>query len=215
MNNHSSATGDKPVKLVVVEDEPFTRRLLEQFLSQRGFEVATFAGAKEAMRHIRTFDVDVLISDLDLGAPPSGVDLLARARLDFPQMALIALTAHSNPLLAAPGRLPTGLTYLVKTDFDSLESLVEAITGTLKARKRGHEPRIDSYSVTPAQAEVLRMLAEGLSNESIAEKRGVSKRAAEALVQRTLHTLGLTRDSGKNPRVEAVRLWQQGRVEVR
>lgn len=215
MSIRSTAAADRPTRLVIVEDEPFTRRLLEQFLRQRGFEVASFAGAKEAMRHIRSFEVDVLISDLDLGTPPSGVDLLARARLDFPQLALIALTAHSNPVLAAPGRLPADLTYLVKTDFDSLESLVEAITGTLHARKRRAERRADVYLVTPAQAEVLRMLAEGLSNESIAERRGVSKRAAEALVQRTLHTLGLTRDTGKNPRVEAVRLWQQGRVEVR
>lgn len=202
-------------RLLLVEDEPFTRRLLEQFLSQRGFEVVAFAGAKEAMRHLRNSAVDVLVSDLDLGAPPSGVDLLARARLDFPQLPLIALTAHSNPLLAAPGRLPTGITYLVKTDFDSLEALVDAITGTMTSRPNRVEQRLGDFIVTSAQAEVLRMLAEGLSNDAIAAHRGVSKRAAEALVQRTLHTLGLTRDSGRNPRVEAVRLWQQGRIEVR
>jgi DNA-binding NarL/FixJ family response regulator len=190
----------------VVEDEPFTRRLLADFLSQRGYDVTPFAGAKEAMGHLRQSRVDVLVADLDLGAPPSGVDLLARARLDFPHVALIAL--------AAPGQLPPSVTYLVKTDFDSLDALVDAISGTLQSQRK-RELASDLFTVTAAQAEVLRMLAEGLSNEAIAERRGVSKRAAEALVQRTLHTLGLNRESGKNPRVEAVRLWQQGRVEVR
>lgn len=203
-----------PLNVVVVEDEPFTRKLVSEYLRERKISVADFDNAKDAMDFIRRNQVDALISDLDLGKTPSGVDLLARVHTDLPLVQLVALTAHASPQLAAPGRLPNSVTYLVKTELDSLAKIVDAISGQELAAKR-EKSDVERIAVTRSQAEVLRLLAEGLSNEAIAERRGVSKRAAEALVQRTLSSLGLTRDSGRNPRVEAVRLWQQGRVEVR
>lgn len=204
-------------RVVVVEDEPFTRRLVHEYLTRRGIEVQSFDNAKSAMEYMRANRVDAVVSDLDLGRTPSGVDLLSRVRIDLPQVALIALTAHANPVLAAPGRMPVGVTYLVKTDPNSLESLVAAVEGRPVEARRAQERAEgdDRITVTRSQAEVLRLLAEGLSNEAIAERRGVSKRAAEALVQRTLATLGLARENGRNPRVEAVRLWQQGRIAIR
>jgi len=61
----------------------------------------------------------------------------------------------------------------------------------------------------------LRMIADGLSNTSIAEARGITLRAAEALIQRTFVALGVNGDSSINPRVVAVRKWQQGKVVVK
>jgi hypothetical protein len=40
-------------------------------------------------------------------------------------------------------------------------------------------------------------------------------RAAEALVQRTFAALGVNGDPTINPRVAAVRMWQQGKVVVK
>jgi DNA-binding NarL/FixJ family response regulator len=59
------------------------------------------------------------------------------------------------------------------------------------------------------------MVADGLSNSAIADARGITLRAAEALIQRTFVALGVNGDSTINPRVVAVRIWQQGKVVVK
>ena len=50
---------------------------------------------------------------------------------------------------------------------------------------------------------------------AIADKRGTTVRAAEAMVNRLYSTLGLEGGDMSAPRVTAIQLWQQGRVRVR
>jgi DNA-binding NarL/FixJ family response regulator len=70
-------------------------------------------------------------------------------------------------------------------------------------------------AISETQAEILRLLAEGYTNAAIAVRRGTSLRATEALVQRTFSTLGLKNDEDFNPRVLAVRMWQEDKVVIR
>jgi DNA-binding NarL/FixJ family response regulator len=73
----------------------------------------------------------------------------------------------------------------------------------------------EKVTITSSQAEILRLIADGLSNASIAEARGISIRSTEALIQRTFLALGVNGDSRINPRVAAARMWQQGKVIVK
>jgi DNA-binding NarL/FixJ family response regulator len=70
-------------------------------------------------------------------------------------------------------------------------------------------------TITSSQAEILRLLADGLSNASIAEARGISLRSTEALIQRTFIALGVNNDPSINSRVVAVKMWHQGKVIVK
>ena len=69
--------------------------------------------------------------------------------------------------------------------------------------------------MTPSQAEIILLMAQGLSNAGIAERRNTSVRAAEAIVQRTIASLGIEADGMINPRVMAINLWLQGKIVVR
>lgn len=73
----------------------------------------------------------------------------------------------------------------------------------------------EKITITASQAEILRMIADGLSNASIAKERNITLRAAEALIQRTFLALGVNGDPNVNPRVVAVRMWHQGKVAVK
>jgi DNA-binding NarL/FixJ family response regulator len=73
----------------------------------------------------------------------------------------------------------------------------------------------EKITITASQAEILRMIADGLSNASIAKERDITLRAAEALIQRTFQALGVNSDPTVNPRVVAVRMWHQGKVAVK
>jgi DNA-binding NarL/FixJ family response regulator len=54
-----------------------------------------------------------------------------------------------------------------------------------------------------------------LSNQAIAEKRGTTLRAVEALVNRTYEALNLKVSDSRNLRVEAVKLWKSSKINVK
>jgi DNA-binding NarL/FixJ family response regulator len=61
--------------------------------------------------------------------------------------------------------------------------------------------------LTPAQFELLRLIAMGYSNDQIAQERGVTLRSVESLVNRLFVALGLSSDARSNARVKAAMLY--------
>ena len=67
------------VRLLLVEDEPLTIKMLVKGLRERAYAVDVATSGREAMRHAASADYDVVI--LDLGLPDSdGLDLCRHLR---------------------------------------------------------------------------------------------------------------------------------------
>ena len=114
--------------------------------------------------------------------------------------------------------LPEHVVYLVKSEVTSgrdLQSAMEAAIAHADPPVSMAEDADGRPVISRAQGEILRLIAEGYSNQGIAEMRGTSLRSTESLVHRTFAALGLGNDKRMSPRVQAVRMWQQGRVSVR
>jgi DNA-binding NarL/FixJ family response regulator len=166
------------------------------------------------------FDPNVVLTDLDLGHGPDGADLLTKVAQERPWTGMVVMTAHASPELAIKdaSRISEQAGYIVKSEIHSIQNLISVLEesivmpGNFNDADSSVEQKI---TITATQAEILRMIADGLSNSAIAEARGITLRAAEALIQRTFTALGVTGDSTINPRVVAVRKWQQGKVVVR
>jgi DNA-binding NarL/FixJ family response regulator len=210
----------KAIRVLVVEDEDFTRTMVGEMLAASGLEVQAVASVSEALRCMDDFDPHVVLTDLDLGHGPDGADLLTKVAEERPWTGMVVMTAHASPELAIndAARIPEQAGYIVKSDIHSIQNLISVIKesiitpGNLNGTESANEEKI---TITTTQAEILRMIADGLSNSAIAEGRGISLRAAEALIQRTFVALGVSGDSSINPRVVAVRKWQQGKVVVK
>lgn len=208
------------IKVLLVEDEEFTRTLIRDSLEKIGMNVVDVGSVQAALAVMDDFDPHVVVSDLDLGPGPDGADLLYKVEQTRPWTGMVVLTAHASPELALHGasRIPESATYLVKSQISSTDYLRTAIEesivhpGAINMIKRNSE---DQYVVSASQGEILRMIADGLSNAAIARERDVTLRAAEALIQRTFAALGVKGDPDVNSRVIAVRLWQQGKVVVK
>ena len=118
-------------------------------------------------------------------------------------------------LIAASGDIPKHAVYLVKSQLDSVQNLIAAIESSL-ANSEPYKQVIQENSglivLSQSQAEVLRMISEGLTNSAIAEQRKTSIRATEGLIQRTFAALGISAEADQNPRVIAARMWQMGKV---
>lgn len=68
--------------IVVVDDEPDLRAILRDILTEEGHRVATFASVEDLMAAMPSLAPDVLILDIGLARPGSGLDLLASVKTD-------------------------------------------------------------------------------------------------------------------------------------
>jgi PAS domain S-box-containing protein len=87
------------INVLVVDDEPDARSLIERLLQECGAKVTTASSASEAMQQARTGKPDVLISDI--GMPKEdGYALIRRIRQlndEVARVPAIALTAYARP----------------------------------------------------------------------------------------------------------------------
>jgi DNA-binding NarL/FixJ family response regulator len=210
----------RSIRVLLVEDEDFTRTMVSEMLTASGINVLPVVSVAEALKSMDEFDPHVVLTDLDLGHGPDGADLLTKVAEDRPWTGMVIMTAHASPELAINdvSRIPEQAGYIVKSELNSIHSLISIIQESIimHGNFNGSDNVGDEkVTITSSQAEILRMVADGLSNAAIAAARGITLRAAEALIQRTFVALGVNGDSSINARVAAVRMWQQGKVAVK
>ncbi|MGH9129891.1 MAG: response regulator [Acidimicrobiales bacterium] len=134
------ATQAPPVvrRVLVVEDEPVIRRLLEETLAWDGVEVVLACNADEAMGHLGSQDFDVALVDLLLPRP-TGWALLAAlsAHPGWPRPIVVSAVATAANQARA---FDLGALDVVSKPFDPME-LLELVDRV--ARLAPHE--VDAY----------------------------------------------------------------------
>lgn len=203
-----------PVRVLVVEDDPFERSVVCGLVEGFGFDVRSAANGAEAFATAQRFVPSCIVLDLDLGGRPTGLEVLSVLRLQFPGLTAVILTAHRSPYLVQTDPvLPGDCEYLVKSQLHSTQELRRAIERALRREPPIRPAPPAEPNLTRSQAEVLRLLALGASNEEIATIRRTSKRSVELVIQRIYRRLGV--DDSSNPRVQATRMYLQSGVAVR
>jgi DNA-binding NarL/FixJ family response regulator len=210
----------KSIRVMLVEDEHFTRNIVSEMLTSSGLQVHPVGSVADAIESMDSFDPHVVVTDLDLGHGPDGGDLLTKVIQERPWTGMVVLTAHASPELAIkdPSRIPENAGYVVKSELHTIHKLISAIEESIVMPGNFEgttDPSDGKIIITSSQAEILRLIADGLSNTSIAEARGISLRSTEALIQRTFVALGVNGNPRINPRVTSARMWQQGKVVVK
>ena len=194
-------------RVLVVEDDGFTRMLLRGQLEQLGYEVVADTGAAaEALDAAISLRPDVALLDLDLGRGPTGIDVAYGLRRQLPTIGLVMLTSYADTRLIGEQRgLPPGGLALVKRTLEDAAILDAALRMAVDPSTR-HElasllPVSQATLLSDGQAEILRLVAHGFSNAEIARRRHLSESAVVKAVGRLVDQLGLTTQSGDNQRV--------------
>lgn len=197
-------------KVLLVEDDTFTRTTLAATLGFLGFHVVdAVPDAAAAMSVVRSRHIDVLITDLDLGPGPSGVDIAFGVRALYEKTGIVILTSFSDPRLLSSSikSAPDFSTYVVKQSLSNIEILKEAILGSLTfSESSSSGPIID---LTNSQIETLRLLSYGLSNAEIARVRVVTEKSVEQTISRTAKRLNIESSTALNQRVALSRAFFQ------
>lgn len=200
-------------RVLVVEDHALMRSLVADAFRQRGFEAASAASAAEALALLDQADPDLLVTDIDLGERPNGVELATIVRERAPHVAVVFLSNLSREAAAARARdTVADASYVNKAAVESVDELVDAAEAVLADRPVSHDrapggQREALLHLSEAQLETARLLAAGLTNAEIARRRGISVRAVEKSVERVFHALGLSAGEGTTPRVAAATLY--------
>ena len=209
-----------PIRVVVGEDQPLVREGIVRVLEEAGFEVAGVAGdADDLVRKAGAHRPDVVITDIQM--PPDhtddGLRAAQRIRASQPEVGIVVLSQfiEDRYVLDLIGDRAQGIGYLLKDRVGNLELFVDAIVRVARggsaldpevvqrmvARPRGEGP-LDE--LTPRDREVLALMAEGRSNQGIADALTVSVAAVERHVTSIFGRLGLHQAPEDHRRVLAV-----------
>lgn len=198
-------------KVLLVEDDVFVRSTVSALLTAKNFSVVgAVQTAQEALLIQKMHNPEVLITDLDLGPGPNGIDVATALRAGNPNLGIIILTSFSDPRLADSRNLPipTGAIYFTKSKLHDASILITAILQSKHRPLATISPRrLDMTALSTNQIEVLKCVAEGMTTASISKKQGVSEKSIEAAISRIYELLGLERSKELNPRIQLTRAY--------
>ena len=208
------------LRVVLVDDAPLVREGIARLLAESGVSViAQRSDAIGLLDTVRTEEVDVVV--LDVRMPPThtteGLEAAVELKRAMPGVGVLVLsqyveTRHAVDLLQAGFR---GVGYLLKERIARADELVDAVRrvaggGTAVdpdvVRRIMDTPRTSDplLALTAKERDVLALVAEGHSNEQIADRLGVSDRTVETHTSRIFTKLGLPADPTTHRRVLAV-----------
>ena len=196
----------KPVRVLIAEDDVLMREGIARLLLEAGFEVVGRAGdADDFRRKALAHRPDVAVVDIQM--PPGRGDDGLRAALELrsrlPDTGVLVLSQYYDESYALDliGDSAEGVGYLLKERVGEVEVFTDAVArvaaggsvldpevvGRMLGRRR--EGPLDELS--PREREVLALLAEGKSNQGIANQLLVTNAAVEKHVTSIFHKLGL------------------------
>jgi DNA-binding NarL/FixJ family response regulator len=211
---------ERSVRVVIAEDSILLREGIARILGETGFEVVgQSSNADDLLLKVRSYRPDVVIVDIRM--PPTHTEEGLRAaktiREQHPQVGVLVLSQYVEPTYAMEliADDAQGVGYLLKdrvSDVGEFVSAVQrvadggsaldpAIVTQLVGRRRRDDP---ISSLTPREREVLELMAEGRSNQAIAERLVVTERAVEKHVTNIFGKLKLSATPEDHRRVLAV-----------
>jgi DNA-binding NarL/FixJ family response regulator len=208
------------VRVIVADDSVLLREGVTRLLEAAGFEVVGQAADQEdLMRKARAHQPDVAI--IDIRMPPTHTDeglQAARAiRDEMPGTGVVVLSAYIEEAYALEllGEDAAGVGYLLKDRVSDGDRFVEAVrrvaeggsaldpevVSHMLGRRRVDDPLEE---LTPREHAVLALMAEGRSNQAIADALVISGRAVEKHVTSIFTKLNLPPAPEDHRRVLAV-----------
>jgi DNA-binding NarL/FixJ family response regulator len=211
---------DPHIRVVVGEDQTLVREGIVRVLEESGCEVVGVAGdAEDLLRKANAHHPDVVVTDIQM--PPDLTDDGLRAaqqiRSSQPEVGVVVLSQFLEDRYALDlvADRAEGVGYLLKDRVGDLTLFIDAVRRVARGgsaldpavvqrmvgRQRGESPLDD---LTPREREVLALMAEGRSNQGIADAHSVTVAAVERHVTSIFSKLGLRQAPEDHRRVLAV-----------
>ncbi len=129
MASEPGKNGIKTPRILVVDDDPGQRSLLNSFLKSQGFETVVVDSGERALETLRNGKISMMISDVRMPGL-SGLETLRQARKEHIMVPVLLVTAFTDVRDAVAAMRDGAVNYLAKPiDLDELLASVQHATG--------------------------------------------------------------------------------------
>ena len=134
-----AAAHDAPrARILVVDDEATARRALGTLLTDEGYEVEMASSGEEALEKLSKAPPDILLTDVRMSGI-DGIELLTRARVMEPGLAVVVMTAFGTVRDAVKAMQAGAEHYVTKPiDFDELGMVLTRVLERRALRREAH-----------------------------------------------------------------------------
>ncbi len=190
----------KDKQILVVDDEPKMRRVLEIMLQKMGHRVLAAGNGREALTIYQGSTVDLVITDLRM-PEMDGIELLAALRAQESDVPVVVITAHGTIETAVAAMKHGACDYILRPfDVDVLELAVQrALNGAEMVRQntflkqelnRGWDAFIGTSEPMRAVYDLIRRVGPSKASVLITGETGTGKE----LAARAIHNASPRRD---------------------
>jgi len=196
----------EPIRIVLVDDHKIVRQGVRAFFdAQEGIDVVGEAGSgEEAVKMVEERVPDVVLMDLIMPGM-DGVEATRLAKSISPRTQIVVLTSYHDDEHIFPALQAGALSYILK-DVE-MDELADAVFKAARGEATLH-PKVASrviqelhgrkkdengleIDLTKREMEILKMIAQGMSNSEIAENFVISKYTVKGHVSNILSKLHL------------------------
>jgi DNA-binding NarL/FixJ family response regulator len=219
-------TGARVIRVVLADDSYLVREAITHVLSTvPGVElVATVTDGDALLAAVETERPDVVLTDIRM--PPSGDDegitVANRLRETHPGIGVVVISQYADPRygLALLEGGSDGRAYLLKERLHDRTQLVAALEAVMDGGSIVDPKVVEALIASRVQAEdsplaelthreleILAEIAQGRSNQAIAERLVLTKRAVEKHINAIFLKLGLSQAEDVSRRVKAALIY--------
>jgi DNA-binding NarL/FixJ family response regulator len=184
------------IRILAADDHVLLRRGIAAIIaSQPDMSlVAEASTGREAVEQFRTHRPDITLMDLQM-PEMNGLDAMIAIRAEFPEARIIMLTTYTGDVQVLRAMKVGARGYLLKTLLDrELLETIRAVHGGKKmlSAEASYElaEHTTSDALTPAEIDVLRLIAAGHANKQIAAQLSVTEDTVKGRVKSILSKLG-------------------------
>jgi DNA-binding NarL/FixJ family response regulator len=186
----------QPIRILVADDHALIREGIAVLVGTQPDMtlVAEASNGSEAIQQFRTHRPDITLMDLQM-PEMSGFDAIVAIRGEFPDAKIVVLTTYKGDVQILRALKAGAQGYLLKSTFH--KELVETIRAVHAGRKAlspeaSYElaEHATDDALTPAEINVLRLIAAGNTNKQIADQLSITEETVKSRVKSILSKLG-------------------------
>ena len=185
-----------PIRILLVDDHPLFQNGVASVLAHQADMslVAEASNGLEGIQQFRAHRPDIALMDLQM-PEMNGIDALIAIRKEFPDAKIIVLTTYKGDVQVSRAMKIGARAYLLKSllDKELLNTIrvVHAGKRTLSAEASDElAEHSGEESLTPAEVDVLKLIAAGNANKQIAAQLSVTEETVKGRVKNILSKLG-------------------------